>query len=646
MILLRFFFSSVIHLEIAIPKFDFEHRSVIHLRGFGTFRLLRSEIKLFTDSETFRLMGKEHAFVVSNHKSDIDWLVGWLLAQVGLCGFLSIYFLKEAGLRMKNFKGAKLEAAQEYAASAGLPVPRNVLIPHTKAVSEIRSFVPAIYEVTVAIPKSSPPPTMLRLFKGKSSVMHVHLKRHLMKDLPETDDAVAQWFRDMFVAKLTSINGRLNMATFRASSSMSSSSISSSSCCRREIIRATINMPKIQNSTFSLPNLTTRDLVEQLKLTNSGYTNTTTTHIQKLPKSPSNSPKTSPKYDSKVSDRVAIAKLYAIMEAVDDRVEMHKNVGEQRSNWNSLLLTSINAITLTASTMAGIAATTSASGSGPLAALKLSSTLLYLAATGMLLIMNKLQPSQLAEEQRNAARLFKQIREEIHTTICIGNPSNKQVKDAMKKVLALDKAYPLPLLGVMLDKFPKKVDPATWWPQQQRRQAKGLGERNDKNGWDAKLEDEMREIVGVLNRKDKEDYLRLGEKALKLNKILAISGPLLTGLAAIGSAFVGSPSHGSWAVVLGVVGGALSSIVNTLEHGGQIGMVFEMYRSNAGFFKLMEESIESNLKDREVERRENGELLEMKVALQLGRSLSELKDLAASSSVKGEAMEEFASKLF
>ncbi|THF99517.1 hypothetical protein TEA_002969 [Camellia sinensis var. sinensis] len=32
-------------------------------------------------------------------------------------------------------------------------------------------------------------------------LMHVHLKRHLMKDLPETDDAVAQWCRDMFVAK-------------------------------------------------------------------------------------------------------------------------------------------------------------------------------------------------------------------------------------------------------------------------------------------------------------------------------------------------------------------------------------------------------------------------------------------------------------
>jgi hypothetical protein len=32
--------------------------------------------------------------------------------------------------------------------------------------------------------------------------MHVHIKRHLMKDLPETDEAVAQWCRDIFVAKV------------------------------------------------------------------------------------------------------------------------------------------------------------------------------------------------------------------------------------------------------------------------------------------------------------------------------------------------------------------------------------------------------------------------------------------------------------
>ncbi|KAA8518214.1 hypothetical protein F0562_015688 [Nyssa sinensis] len=211
------------------------------------------KIQLYTDSETFRLMGKEHALVIANHRSDIDWLVGWVLAQRSGCLGSSLAVMKKSskflpvigwsmwfseylflerswakdeitlksGLqRLRDypqpfwlalfvegtrFTQAKLLAAQEYAASVGLPVPRNVLIPRTKgfvsAVSHMRLFVPAIYDVTVAIPKSSPPPTMLRLFKGQSSVMHVHLKRHLMKDLPETDDAVAQWCKDVFVEK-------------------------------------------------------------------------------------------------------------------------------------------------------------------------------------------------------------------------------------------------------------------------------------------------------------------------------------------------------------------------------------------------------------------------------------------------------------
>uniref|UniRef100_A0A5B7AHZ5 1-acylglycerol-3-phosphate O-acyltransferase n=1 Tax=Davidia involucrata TaxID=16924 RepID=A0A5B7AHZ5_DAVIN len=211
------------------------------------------KIQLYTDSETFRLMGKEHALVICNHKSDIDWLVGWVLAQrsgclgsalavmkksskflpvIGWSMWFSEYLFLErswakdeitlkSGLRRLSdfprpfwlalfvegtrFTQAKLLAAQEYASSMGLPVPRNVLIPRTKgfvsAVSHMRSFVPAIYDVTVSIPKHSPPPTMLRLFKGQSSVVHVHLKRHLMKDLPETDDAVAQWCKDVFVAK-------------------------------------------------------------------------------------------------------------------------------------------------------------------------------------------------------------------------------------------------------------------------------------------------------------------------------------------------------------------------------------------------------------------------------------------------------------
>ncbi|KAG6416482.1 hypothetical protein SASPL_123912 [Salvia splendens] len=328
-------------------------------------------------------------------------------------------------------------------------------------------------------------------------------------------------------------------------------------------------------------------------------------------------------------DPTVVAKLYAIMEGVADRVEMHRNVGQQRDNWNSLLLTSINSITLAAAAMAGIAAAGS-----PAAALKISSTVLYVAATGMLSVMNKIQPSQLAEEQRNGARLFKQLQNQIQTVISLGNPTAADVREMMERVLALDKAFPLPLLGAMLEKFPAAVEPAVSWPKRRRRQARGSA--GGYNGWSGKLEEEMREVIRVVREKDKQDYLRLGEKALKLNKILAVSGPVLTGLAALGSA-----AGCGWGSAVAVVGGALASVVNAVEHGGQVGMVFEMYRSNAGFFEMMEESIESNLKEGDVERRENGEVFEMKVALQLGRSLSQLRDLPAA-----DGGDEFASKLF
>lgn len=224
------------------------------------------KIQLYMDPETFQMMGKEHALVTCNHRSDIDWLVGWVLAQRSGClgsalavmkksskllpvigwsmWFSEYLFLERSwakdestlklGLqRLKDFPQpfwlalfvegtrftqAKLLAAQEYASSTGLPVPRNVLIPRTKgfvtAVSQMRSFVPAIYDVTVAIPKSSPAPTMLRLFKGQPSVVHVHLKRHLMKDLPETDDSVSQWCKDLFVAKDKLLDKHIAKNTF------------------------------------------------------------------------------------------------------------------------------------------------------------------------------------------------------------------------------------------------------------------------------------------------------------------------------------------------------------------------------------------------------------------------------------------------
>lgn len=148
----------------------------------------------------------------------------------------------------------------------------------------------------------------------------------------------------------------------------------------------------------------------------------------------------------------------------------------------------------------------------------------------------------------------------------------------------------------------------------------------------------MREIAGVLKSKDVPEYLRLTEVALKINRVLAISGPVLTGLAALGSALIGSSTFGVWGGMVGAIGGALTCVVNTIEHGGQVGKVVEMYRSNAGFFRLMQETIEANLREKDVGKRENGQVLEMNMALQLGRNLSELKHLSVFSYIWKQAV--------
>lgn len=211
------------------------------------------KVNLYADADTLQLLGKEHALVLSNHRSDIDWLIGWVMAQRAGCLGSSLAIMKkeakylpiigwsmwfsdyiflerswdkdektlEAGFKRfedfpmtfwlalfvegTRFTQEKLEAAQEYASIRSLPSPRNVLIPRTKgfvsAVSHIRSFVPAIYDCTLTVRNNQPTPTLLRMFSGQSSELNLQLRRHKMSDLPETDDGIAQWCRDLFITK-------------------------------------------------------------------------------------------------------------------------------------------------------------------------------------------------------------------------------------------------------------------------------------------------------------------------------------------------------------------------------------------------------------------------------------------------------------
>ena len=199
------------------------------------------------------------------------------------------------------------------------------------------------------------------------------------------------------------------MATIQASSLSSSSSSSSGSAFPRNI-RAAASKP--QASHLSILKLPSGNLVQQLNRENGLRT------INSVEMKPLVS--TNMRNDEAHCNSKVVEELYAIMEAVADRSEMHKNICVQRDNWNRLLLNSVNGMTVTAAIMAGLA---SVSGRGaPHLALKLSSTLLYTAATGILMVMNKIQPSQLAEEQRNAARLFKHLHQQIKTVVAVEAP--------------------------------------------------------------------------------------------------------------------------------------------------------------------------------------------------------------------------------
>ncbi|XVF47400.1 hypothetical protein PTKIN_Ptkin03bG0106000 [Pterospermum kingtungense] len=169
------------------------------------------EVNLHTEFKTYQSMGKEHAILMPNHVSDADVLLTWILAQRSGCLRSALSVVKKStqylpifgwtlwfyefifvdrnwardGSKLKlSFEALKdfpmpfwitifvegtrltpdkLIEAQTFASSKGLPIPKNVLIPKTK--------------------------------------VKVHIKRYSTKELPESDEGIAQWCRNRFIAK-------------------------------------------------------------------------------------------------------------------------------------------------------------------------------------------------------------------------------------------------------------------------------------------------------------------------------------------------------------------------------------------------------------------------------------------------------------
>ncbi|RUP51307.1 acyltransferase-domain-containing protein [Jimgerdemannia flammicorona] len=115
-----------------------------------------------------------------------------------------------------RFTPQKLVDSQLFSQERGLPVMKNLLVPRTKGfvacVQKLRnSHVHYVYDLTIAynhrlegLRGFGIPPDMLRVHAGRLSPeydFHIHVRRYPIAELPEEDEALAEWVHDRYVEK-------------------------------------------------------------------------------------------------------------------------------------------------------------------------------------------------------------------------------------------------------------------------------------------------------------------------------------------------------------------------------------------------------------------------------------------------------------
>ncbi|XP_032662990.1 1-acyl-sn-glycerol-3-phosphate acyltransferase gamma-like [Odontomachus brunneus] len=214
-----------------------------------------SDVILYIDKKDFdKYYGNEHGYLLMNHSYEADWLIGWLLCdRVRLLGNCKAYakksiqyiptlgwawkfaesiFLERSWEKDKeNIKGQirelveypdtmwlllypegtrftpkKLEASQKFAIEKGLPVLKYHLTPRTKgftaSINHMRGKATAIYDIQMAFKPSDPiKPTMKNLLFGKRLEGHMYAKRIPIDEVPEGDEAAAEWLHKLYQQK-------------------------------------------------------------------------------------------------------------------------------------------------------------------------------------------------------------------------------------------------------------------------------------------------------------------------------------------------------------------------------------------------------------------------------------------------------------
>ncbi|EGD81533.1 hypothetical protein PTSG_02252 [Salpingoeca rosetta] len=200
------------------------------------------------NQEVAQALEHEHKVILGNHRSDVDWLFGWVIAQkfgtlegskclmkssllrvpgLGLSWWLSDFIflsrnwekdkdhLNKSTRALQHYpvplcfmiyaEGTrmtpdKLKASQEFCRERGLPVLKNVMCPRTKGwnlvMKELRNAVDSVVTLTLEFPDVEP--NLFTLLAGKPFRVHAYMERFPIDAIPKDAKASSEWCMSAF----------------------------------------------------------------------------------------------------------------------------------------------------------------------------------------------------------------------------------------------------------------------------------------------------------------------------------------------------------------------------------------------------------------------------------------------------------------
>ncbi|KAB7497631.1 1-acyl-sn-glycerol-3-phosphate acyltransferase delta [Armadillidium nasatum] len=232
-----------------------------------------SDLRVYTSDESYKHWGNEHAIIVMNHTYEVDWLMGWIVADrsrvlggakvfvkkmmkyvptIGWAWWCSdIIFLHRNWQEDKSimetqikelfdypypvwmllfcegtrFTSKKHEASMEVARQKGLPELKHHLLPRTRGFIQcsqsMRGHFKAIYDVTVSFnTKEGAEPTLLNMLRGQKVLGEMYIRRLDLNEVPTDDEGAANYLHALYRSKDELLDSYINTGSFTRQNKM------------------------------------------------------------------------------------------------------------------------------------------------------------------------------------------------------------------------------------------------------------------------------------------------------------------------------------------------------------------------------------------------------------------------------------------